>query len=322
MAFPGLSEALTTTLRNRAKKVRDAVSMQSALFNRMKQEGMVRPFSGGRSIVTELEYRENDTLVRYNGYEYLNIAPQDHLTAAEYTMKQMAMAVTISGTELLQNSGKEQIIDLLESRINNCEKSFHNGLVRDSYSDGTAAGGRQINGLRNLVSDTGMGVVGGIDANMWPFWRNKAMSIAAVSGGPASPTTIQTAMNKMYVALVRNRDKPDLIVADNDFYLHYLSSLQAIQRITNTKLAEAGFENLKFMGADVVMDGGMNGAAPASHMYFLNTGSLEWKPHRDRNMEVMGGDREPVQQDALVRLIGWAGNFTTNNRGLNGVLIA
>jgi hypothetical protein len=36
-------------------------------------------------------------------------------------------------------------------------------------------------------------------------------------------------------------------------------------------MADAGFQNLKYMGADVVLDGGRGGNCPASHMYFLNT---------------------------------------------------
>jgi len=321
MAVPNLSEAVTTTLRNRAKKVRDAISIQAALFHRMKENGMIRPVSGGRSIVTEIDYRENDSFLRYSGAEFLNIQPQDHLSAAEYGIKQAAMALTITGLEQLQNDGKERIIDLLGSRMRNLEKSFLNNLVRDLYSDGTASGGRQIGGLKLLVSDTGTGVVGGIDSSVWSFWKNQFTSFAGLSLTPG-PTTIQTAMNNLYVKLIRNRDKPDLIVADNTYWLYYLSSLQAIQRITNTKLAEAGFENLKFMSADVVLDGGLNGAAPASHMYFLNTNTIEWRPFRDRNMEVLGGDREPVNQDAIVRIMAFAGNATVNNRMLNGVLTA
>jgi hypothetical protein len=127
-------------------------------------------------------------------------------------------------------------------------------------------------------------------------------------------------MNRLYVNLIRNRDKVDLIVMDNTFFLLYLNSLQAIQRITNSKMADAGYENLKFMGADCVLDGGLNGAAPSSHAYFLNTDYLDWRPHKDRNMEVLGGDRQPINQDATVRLMAWAGNMTVSNRMLQGVL--
>ena len=44
----------------------------------------------------------------------LNIAPSQVFTAAEYPIRQAAVAVSISGLEELQNSGEEAIIDLLE----------------------------------------------------------------------------------------------------------------------------------------------------------------------------------------------------------------
>lgn len=319
MASPNLSEILTTTLRHRSKKLQDAVSNNTALLYRMTEKGKQRPVSGGRTIVEEVEYAENSSFLRYTGAQVLNIEAQDVLTAAEYSWKQAAMAVQITGLEELQNAGKEQIIDLMEARLTNAEHSFMNNLASDMYSDGSAA--NQIGGLQSLVSDAGTGTVGSIDSSSWSFWQNQVTTFSGLSL-TAGATTIQEAMNNLYVKLVRNRDKPDLIVADNTYWLYYLQSLQAIQRIQNSKLAEAGFENLKYMSADVVLDGGLGGSAPSAHMYMLNTNYIHWRPHAQRNMVPLGGDRQPINQDAVVKLIGWAGNMTTNNRKLQGVLVA
>jgi hypothetical protein len=129
-------------------------------------------------------------------------------------------------------------------------------------------------------------------------------------------------MNRLWVQLVRGTDRPDLIVADNTYYRLYLDSLQAIQRITSDEMAQAGFTSLKYMNSDVVLDGGYGGGAPASHMYFLNTDYIFYRPHKDRNMVPIGGDRVSVNQDAVVKLIAWAGNMTLSNSRLQGVLIA
>ena len=80
--------------------------------------------------------------------------------------------------------------------------------------------------------------------------------------------------------------------------------------MTNTELASAGFDNLKYMGADVVYDGGVGGNCPANHMYFLNTDYIHYRPHAERNMVPIGGERMNTNQDAIVKLIGWAGNMT------------
>jgi hypothetical protein len=322
MASPNLTELVTTTLRSRTKMLADNVTKQTALLNRLNTKGKVKPVSGGRTIVQELEYAENGTYQRYSGYETLNIAPSDVFSAAEYDWKQASVAVTISGLEQIQNAGPERIIDLLESRISNAEKTMMNNIGADCYSDGTADGGKQIGGLQLLVADSPSGTtVGGISAGTWTFWKN--ISFDATSDGTAAATSanIQSYMNRVWVQVVRNTDKPDLIVADNNYWRLYLESLQAIQRITTvTDGATAGFPSVKYMTADVVLDGGFGGSAPTNHMYFLNTDYIFYRPSRDRNMSVEDGDRVPVNQDAIVKMIMFAGNMTTSNRSLQGLL--
>jgi hypothetical protein len=321
MASPGLDEIVTTTLRYRSGKLRDNMSKNIALLSRLQDKENIAPVSGGRSIGEELEYAENSTFMYYSGDETLNVASSDVFTTAEYEWKQAAVAVKINGLELLKNSGREKVIDLLESRIKNAEKTMLNNLSTGVYSDGTGTGGKQIGGLQLLVSDAGTGTVGGINSSTYSFWQNAVYDFSA-NGVAASALTIQDAMNSLYLSISRNRDVPDLIVADNTYFGYYWKSLQAIQRVTDEKMASAGFQTLKFMGADVVYDGGFSGTAPSAHMYFLNTNYIKFRPHRDRNMVPMGADRFSVNQDAMVKLIGWAGNLTCSNRSLQGVIIA
>lgn len=318
-----VNEIVTTTLRNRTGKTADNVSKNNALLSRLRKKGKVKTIDGGRTIVQELEYAENGTYKRYSGYEVLNIAPSDVFTGAEYNYAQAAVAISMSGLEMLQNSGKNAIIDLLEGRIQNAERTLVNNIALDCYSDGTADGGRQIGGLQLLVSSNpNSGTIGGIDRSAWAFWRNKKFSGVTDGGAAVSSANIQSYMNRLYLQLVRGADKPDLIVADNNFYRYYLESLQAIQRIQSTDEAMAGFGGLKYMQADVVLDGGYGGGAPTNSMYMLNTDYIYFRPHTDRNFAPIGDERLAVNQDAMVKLIGFAGNMTLSNAFLQGVLTA
>lgn len=325
MAIPNstLTEIVTTTLRNRTGKLADNVSKNNALLMRLKKKGNVKPVSGGRTIVQELEYAENGTFKRYSGYEALNISPSDVFTGAEFNYAQAAVAVSISGLEQLQNAGEEQSIDLLESRIKNAEKTLVNNIAVDCYSDGTADGGRQIGGLQLIIDATPTtGTVGGIDASttIGSFWRNISFDATTDGGSAATSANIQSYMNRVYVQLVRGIDKPDLIVADNNYWRLYLESLQAIQRISSDEMASAGFDSLKYMQADVVLDGGYGGGAATNSMNFINTDYLYFRPHSDRNFVPLGDERMAVNQDAMVKLIGFAGNMTVSNRRLQGIL--
>nr|WP_256732206.1 phage major capsid protein [Burkholderia pseudomallei] len=129
-------------------------------------------------------------------------------------------------------------------------------------------------------------------------------------------------MNRVYVQQVRGTDRPDLIIADNNYFRLYLESLQAIQRITSNEMGEAGFDSLKYMSSDVVLDGGFGGGAPQNTMFFLNTDYIYFRPHTERNFAPIGDDRFAVNQDAMVKLVGFAGNMTVSNRRLQAVLTA
>ncbi len=318
MASPNLSEVVTMTLRNRSRVLADNVSKNVALWNQLNSRGKVRNANGGRTIVQEIEYAENSTYKRYSGYETLNISPSDVFTAAEYDWKQAAVAVTISGLEELQNAGEGRSIDLLESRIANAERTMVNNLGADSYSDGTADGGKQIGGLQLLVpDDPTSGTAGGINRATWDFWRNNAID---ASSAAVTKDNIKGYMNQAWLAQSRGTDSPDLIVADNVYYSAYWESLQEIQRITDTRLGKAGFNTLRYKDAEVVFDGGYAGACPAKHMYFLNCDFLYMRPHSDRNMVPLNPDRFATNQDAMVKLVGWAGNMTMSNAFLQGVL--
>jgi hypothetical protein len=319
---PGLTEIVTTTLRNRSGVVADNMSKNNALLYRMSKRGKVKPVSGGRTIVRELAYAENSTYQRYSGYELLNVSPSDVISAAEFDWKQASVAVTMSGLEQAQNSGADAIIDLLETRIEVAEKTMQNNLSQDMYSDGTASSGKQIGGLQLLVADTPTsGTVGGINRASYTFWRNQYYSGASDGGSAVSATNIQKYMNVLYQRTARQTDKVDLIIADTNYYNFYLASLQAIQRITSDEMGQAGFQSVKYMGADVVFDGGIGGGCPSNHMYFLNTDYLYWQPHKDRNMVPLESVNS-LNQDAMVKLIIFMGNMTASNLQLQGVLKA
>jgi hypothetical protein len=321
MPSPGLSEIVTTTLRNRAPKLADNVSQNTALLKRLQQRGKVKPVSGGRTIVQPLEYAENSTFMYYAGYDMLNIQPSDVITAAEFNYSQAAVAVSISGLEQLQNAGESEIIDLLEARIANAERTMVNNLSVGVYSDGTGSGGKQIGGLQLLFPDNPLvGTVGTINRATWPFWRPNVFDATTDGGGAATSANIQDYMIRTWQPVVRNTDQPDLIVADNNYYRLYWESLLPVQRIMSVSEGQAGYAALKFQGADVLMDGGLGGDAPTNHMWMLNTNYIFWRPHSERNMVPLDPDRFSVNQDAMVKLTAFAGQMTISNSSLQALL--
>ena len=323
MASPNavFTELVSTTFRKHSKEIKDNVSNNNALLRRIMDKKQTRTEDGGLSIVEPLDYAENSTYQRYSGYDVLNVGASDVISSAEYQWRQIAVNVTASGLELRTNSGDSRIINLVKARMKNAIRTFKNNFSADVYSDGTLA--NQINGLQALISDTGTGTVGGINAATWDFWKNKVQSAAApMQGGSAitpSKTTIESLMLPLWLALTRGDDQPDLIVASNDYFTFYEESQTSIKRYTTDGTVSGGFVSLKYKKADVIFDGGSG--IPDSHMYFQNTDYLQLVVHRDANLDVMD-EMRPYNQDAAVIPILWMGNLVCSNRALQGVLKA
>ena len=178
MASPGQStlfttftELVSTTYRNHSKEVADNVSYHNALFRRLTEKGNIRLESGGLSIVQPLDYAQNSTYQRYSGFDTLNVAASDVISAAEFPWRQVAVNVAASGLEIRTNSGENRIINFVKAKIKNAQRSMANGLSGDLYSDGTAT--NQMNGIQALVADAGTGTVGGINSTTFSFWQNQ-----------------------------------------------------------------------------------------------------------------------------------------------------
>jgi hypothetical protein len=321
MAFANtnVSDIIATTIQSRSRTIADNVTKNNALLARLNQRGNVKTISGGNIILEELSFAENNNAGFYSGYDLLPVAAQDVISAAEFNIKQLAVPVVMSGLEMLQNSGREAFIDLMEARLNVAESTMANRLADAVYSDGTGSGGKEVTGLDAAVpSANTTGTYGGIDRATWSFWRSQKYDFSDNTVTPG-PTTIQTAMNTLWASCTRGNDRPDLIVLDTVFWGYYMGSLQANQRFTDPNSANLGFPSIKFMDADVVLDGGIGGYCPASTGFFLNTKYLKWRPHRDRNMVPLAPNRRyAINQDAEVQILAWAGNLTCSGAQFQG----
>jgi hypothetical protein len=186
--FANLSDIVATTIQSRSGSLADNCTNNNALLYKLKERGNQKLFSGGNVILQEVMYNDPTTenAGAYSGYDIIDITPNSPISSAQFDIKQYAAAVSMSGLEMLQNSGKEQIIDLLEGRIQVAEAQLMNDISAGIYSDGTGNGGKDITGLALAVSASpGSGIYGGINRTNFSFWRNIAFD-ATTDGGAAA----------------------------------------------------------------------------------------------------------------------------------------
>lgn len=313
-----LQEAFSLALEDRSQGYADLVSNSNAILYLMKKKGQMKTFSGP-TIRERLLYNESGTYTRYAGHGYLNPSPAELFNDAEFTPKLAAVSVTLSGEDILKNSGSNQLRDIMEDHISAAETELMDRFVEDLHGDGTAA--NQIGGLQAAIpTDPTTGTYGGISRADNAIWRTSSYDADTDFTGitQVNSASVKTIFDNVMVDLSRGAKGPDCIVSSKEHYIAYTAATTAIQRIQNeNELGALGFTNLKYYGAgksvDVVLEGGIGTAMPANTTYFLDTKALRFRYHPDRNFVKFGGKQMPVNQDAIVQHIGFFGNLTLNN---------
>ena len=312
MAFANGTEydaLLSTTLANYRDKLTDNVFTARPLTYFLNEKGRIRMESGGTKIVEQLIYGKNSTVSSYSGYEALSLTPQEGITAAEYDWKQYSASIAISGIEEAKNNGEHAIINLLEAKIMQAEESLREGFNVMFFGDGTGNSGKNWNGLGNLVEkDVALGGINPATAGN-EFWKSYEENTA----GALTLAQMATAYNSVSVG----NDHPDMILTSQTLFEKYESLLQPQLRYTDTKTADAGFQNLLFKSAPIMYDVHCN----ANTMYFLNSKYIKLVGHSDKWFAQTDFVR-PENQDARFALIMCYGNLVVSNRAKQGKLTA
>ena len=309
MANPNFDALLSTTLANYRDQLTDNIFTARPLTYFLQDKGRIRMLNGGTKIVEPLIYSESTTVGSYSGYDSIALTAQAGITAAEYDWKQYAASIAISGIEEAKNNGEQEIINLLEAKIMQAEESMREGFNRMFYSDGTGNSGKDWNGLGNIVEASG--TVGGINraTSGNEYWRSYEENTATA----LTLAQMSTAYNSVSVG----NDHPDMILTTQTLFEKYEALLQPQLRYTDTKTADAGFQNLLFKAAPIVYDE----HCTAGIVYFLNSKYLTLVGHTGKWFAQTQFVR-PEDLDARYALIMCYGNLTCRNAAKQGKLTA
>lgn len=314
MAEPTTNNLVTTTLQNYHTTIYDNVTNNNALLKKLKMGDKIRIVPGGRTVVCPLAYAEED-FKWYSGLDTLPRAQKETISEAEFSPAMAAASITLSGEELAKNRGKEAILNLLEGKIANAERTLDNNISIGVHSDGSLS--KQLIGLKALVSATpAVGVVGGINAATWAFWQNQLANVVVTGTDATDYLVLKKALNAMWLKLTRGNDRPDLILADDVLYSVYESGLQDHVRYTATKMADAGFTALKYKDADIVYDSTASGMVTGAYM--LNTSYIKFEIYKGRNFQPLNLPDSTPDMDAITRHLAFMGAMTLSNRMLQG----
>ncbi|MCH9834021.1 phage major capsid protein [bacterium] len=278
-------DILSTTFRNYHKTLTDNIFETRPLLQHYMSKGRVKTLSGGQSIVEPLMYAEGYA-DSYAEWDAIQVDSMPTATAAQYDWKQMVATIAISGLEEAQNSGREQIISLLEAKIEQAQETLKNrlnGMLFGTYASATA--GNDFLGLPALIDATG--TVGGIDSAVETWWAALEDTGAAIT-----PAGLEEKLRNLYNnASDAGPDTTDAIFTNAFGFGFYESSLTPQVRYTDTSKANLGFQNLMFKNVPMMWDfqcsGNIEGAlsTTGASYYGINSKYIGLKLHKDRNFK-------------------------------------
>ena len=322
-----LTNVVTTTLNAWSNQVYDNVTNNNALLYYFKKfgklglvgegnvkMGSIETRSGGKQIEEDISIKENSNVgfVAYN--ETVGTDAVDVLQQAIFDWKFCYGNAVLYGAEIdMAADSKFRKHKLVENVVLNAEETMVNKIGEALFNTSDAD---SIDGLPKLITDdgtcTGSSAVGGISTATYAKWKNKYVNVAA----NPSAATLLAKMAELYRDCTRGKSSPDIIVTTPTLYSLFESALTPQQRFSTSKLADAGFEALKFHGADVIFDEN----CPANRMYFLNTKAMAFNFHRDQMFKV-GKMEKLFGQEKYAWPITAMCNFSVRSRRDLGVLV-
>lgn len=315
-------QVLSMALEDRARGYQDLVSNNNAVLAVMNRKGLWKTYSGPR-IRETLQFDKQDAQW-YNGYDYLDNPPIELVNDAYFTPKMVAVPITLTMEEILNNEGEAQRLNVLEFYMDAAERALQDAMDVAIHSDGSANGGKQLTGLATAVPIVvNQGIYGGIsrlDNAIWRTTTYDAHSAFTDIGTQVTKDTIRPFLNRIMTLRSRGRRYADLLLMSPEHYEKYDAATTAVQKIQKEGgLAKLGFSTLEYIGAgkraEIVLDGGIGSNMPANTTFGLETDSFRIRYNPNRNFDKLfeGDGQKPINQDAIAQYIGWMGELTMVN---------
>jgi hypothetical protein len=309
MASPAvqLDELFATTFQKVKATLADQVTKTTPLLAALDSKAKVTE-DGGLTLRRPVLFDLNDTVGSYDGYDPIDVTPQDGFGYAEYSWKQYAGSVTIDGKTEALNEGSARIIAILEAKMEQLRLSTTQDIDAMLWGDGTGNAGKDMLGLQAIILDTG--VLGGIDSATETWWKSKVVAGAISLATTAGVKSLNSILNSLKIV----NSKPDFEFTTQANFESYEALAVPNIRFQDLHMAELGFEAVSHKGAEVLFEDNV----PSASWYFINSNHLEFVQKDNRWMKLLPF-RSPVNQDAKTALVVSMGNLITDVRRAHGV---
>lgn len=263
---------------------------------------------GGNAIKQTLKYA-NSPGGAYGEWEELNVAAKDQLTAADFDWKFHYVSIAVSRQQLLKAGGPQEKKGFLEAKMDVSRMTLADNIATGIFSDGTTDTD-DFNGLIQVMDDTST-VYGGIDATTDTWWKPFINTTATLS---------EDLLQDLHTGTTEGNRTPTLYVGHKNIVKAYNKIAIGYQRLVSETAKGLGFDGvLTFNGKPMYADSHARSSGGTFDLYALNLDFLDLVTHSKENMR-LEGFMKPVNQNAAVAKIFYAGNLTCSNRRFQGNL--
>lgn len=316
MATPIGADTLTgLSRRHIMPMIVDNVYNSNPVFFRLYRANK-RIIQGGTQIEVPLLYKRFTSGGPYQGYEVLDVVPQDTVKNGAWDWRQHYVTVAVDGLTLIKTDTPEAIANYLRFYFAQAEMEMSENLATGLWSDGTDP--KEIDGLESAVDD------GTVDPSYAGYTRSSNTFLNSQVDS-ATATLTATALQSLFGNVSEGGRHPTLIASRQEQYNRFWAINQLNQDFPqqpsghDEQLASAGFTNQLFNGVPWIVDSHVPDGPDANNsgIYMLNEDYIYFavSPRADFYLTPF---QEPVNQDAMVAKMLWAGNLLMVNTQRQG----
>jgi hypothetical protein len=271
----------SSTRRTIDPKVIDNIFEPYNLTNALRKSMKVQD-GGGKEIQVILESSAG-TAEAFDKYDPLSKSPRDPFESAFYKRRYYAIPIVLSDTEDWENSGPEQVFDLLSALGENAMNSLIKTVNEDLAG---AQSGKSVLGLQDIVADAGTGTVGGINSSTSTWWQNQkdtttktflSQTTTNIFDGIEELTTVMDSVRKQ-------GGKTSTIFTTYSIAGAYRTALssQGYVELNGQKInGLKGEEFPSFYGASVIADNDIG----TGRAYFIDKNALQLRVMKNANFK-------------------------------------
>lgn len=284
----------------------DQVYGTNALYWRLNQANK-KYISGGTQVEVPFMYSEFTNGGPYQGYDLLDVAPNDTVKNGGWDIKQHYVPVTVDGLTLAKCNTPEAVVNLLTVLWEQARMQMADNLGVGLYSDGSNV--KEIDGLKGAVD------AGSVTTSYAGLTRASNTWINSQVDSSTATLTLLSIRN-LISSCTKGGNTPTILLSRKEQYNRVWALLQSAQRFitTDETMTNAGFQNISVDNIPWVLDDKVFDGPNTSNsaILALNEDVIQLATFSNTDF-YMEDFQKPVNQDAMVGKLLWYGNLMILN---------